>query len=142
MGRIMAIDFGTKRTGIAVTDTNKIIANGLTTIHSRDVIDFLKEYISREIVELIVVGEPRRMDNSSSDVEMQIIPFVKSIQKNFPEIPVARMDERFTSKIAFQAMIAGGLKKKDRRNKETVDRISATLILQSFMELKQNTRPQ
>ena len=138
----MAIDFGTKRTGIAVTDTNKIIANGLTTIHSRDVIDFLKEYISREIVELIVVGEPRRMDNSSSDVEMQIIPFVKSIQKNFPEIPVARMDERFTSKIAFQAMIAGGLKKKDRRNKETVDRISATLILQSFMELKQNTRPQ
>jgi len=138
MSRIMAIDYGTKRVGIAVTDSNQIVANGLTTVHSKDVLDFLRVYIIKENVVCIVVGEPKRMNNKPSDVEKQITPFVKSLQKIFPQIPIERMDERFTSKIAFQTMIDGGLKKKDRRNKETVDMVSATIILQSFLEHRQN----
>ncbi|MBI2270981.1 MAG: Holliday junction resolvase RuvX [Bacteroidetes bacterium] len=138
MARIMAIDYGTKRVGIAVTDPNQIIANGLTTIHSKDVMEFLKGYVVKENVVCIVVGEPKRMNNEASDVERQIAPFVKSLQKNFPNIPIERMDERFTSKMAFQAMIDGGLKKKDRQNKETVDMVSATIILQSYLEHKEN----
>jgi putative Holliday junction resolvase len=138
MARIMAIDYGTKRVGIAVTDANQIIASGLTTIHSKDVLVFLKNYFLKEVVTCIVVGEPRRMNNEASEVEKQIAPFVRSLQKNFPEIAIERMDERFTSKIAFQTMIDGGLKKKDRQNKKTLDLISATLILQSYMELKHN----
>ncbi|MBL7891091.1 MAG: Holliday junction resolvase RuvX [Bacteroidia bacterium] len=138
MARIMAIDYGTKRVGIAVTDPNQIIANGLTTIHSKDVLAFLKGYVVKENVVCIVVGEPKRMNNEASDVERQIAPFVKSLQKNFPTIPIERMDERFTSKMAFQAMIAGGLKKKDRQNKETVDMVSATIILQSYLEHREH----
>lgn len=138
MARIMAIDYGTKRVGIAVTDPNQIIANGLTTIHSKDVLEFLKKYVVKENVVCIVVGEPKRMNNEASDVEKQIAPFVKSLQKNFPNIPIERMDERFTSKIAFRAMIDGGLKKKDRQNKETVDMVSATIILQSYLEHREN----
>lgn len=138
MARIMAIDYGTKRVGIAVTDPNQIVANGLTTVHSKDVLEFLRVYVLRENVICIVVGEPKRMNNQPSDVEKQIAPFVKSLQKIFPQIPVERMDERFTSKLAFQAMIDGGVKKKDRRNKETVDMVSATIILQSYLEYKAN----
>src|ERR1017187_8131181 len=140
MGRIMAIDYGTKRVGLAVTDSNKIIANSLTTVHSKDVITFLKNYLLKEELECIVVGEPRRMNNEASDVEKQIAPFVRLLQKTFPKITIERMDERFTSKLALQAMIDGGLNKKDRRNKETVDMVSATIILQSYMELIGNRK--
>ncbi len=138
MARIMAIDYGTKRVGIAVTDPNQLIANGLTTIHSKDFTAFLKEYLNTEEIACIVVGEPKRMNNEASHVEIQIASFVKTLQKNFPLIPVERMDERFTSKLAVRTMIDGGMKKKDRQNKETVDRISATIILQSYMEMKEN----
>jgi putative Holliday junction resolvase len=134
----MAIDYGTKRVGIAVTDSNQIIANGLTTVHAKDLSEFLKKYMEKEVVECIVVGEPKRMNNQASDVEVQIAPFVRNLQKTFPHILVERMDERFTSKMAFQAMIDGGLSKKDRRNKETIDMVSATIILQSYLELKSN----
>lgn len=136
MGRIMAIDYGQKRVGIAVTDESRIIANGLTTVHVKDVIPFLKEYCARERVDVMVVGEPRDMQNRASDASRFIDPFVKHLQKQFPEMVVDRMDERFTSRMAFQTMIDAGLGKKSRQNKELVDTISATLILQSYMEFK------
>lgn len=134
MGRILAIDYGQKHVGIAVTDESRIIANGLTTVHVKDVIAFLKEYIEKENVDCIVVGEPRDMKNRASDASRFIEPFVKHLKKQFPEIVVERMDERFTSRMAFQTMIDAGLKKKSRQNKKLVDTISATLILQSYME--------
>ncbi len=139
MGRIIAIDFGQKRTGIAVTDPLQMIANGLTTIHSKDVIDFLKKYLTSEDVDCIVVGEPRTLQNKASDASRFIEPFVKNLRKQFPEIPVKRMDERFTSSIAFQSMIDSGMKKKKRQDKSIVDTISATLILQSYMEFMSNS---
>lgn len=134
MGRILAIDYGQKRSGIAVTDELKIIANGLTTVHSKDLITFLKEYLQKENVECFVVGLPKQMNGTASDSERFITPFIHKLKKEFPMIPIHRYDERFTSKMAFQTMIDAGLKKKDRRNKELVDTISATLILQSFMQ--------
>jgi putative holliday junction resolvase len=134
MGRILAIDYGQKRVGIAVTDEMKIIANGLATVHVKDVIAFLKDYCAREQVECIVVGEPLDMKSQASDASRFIEPFVKHLRKQFPEIPVERMDERFTSQMAMQTMIDAGLSKKARRNKELVDTISATLILQSYLE--------
>lgn len=136
MGRIMALDYGQKRVGIAVTDESRIIANGLTTLHVKDVMSFLKDYVSREKVDCIVVGEPRDMKNKASDASRYIEPFVKHLRKQFPAILVDRMDERFTSRMAFQTMIDAGLGKKDRRNKELVDTISATIILQSYLEFK------
>ena len=136
MARIMAIDYGSKRVGIAVTDSLQLIANGLTTVHSKDLIDFLKTYMEKEDVECIVVGEPKRMNNEPSDSARFIEPFVVHLKRTFPKIKVERMDERFTSKMAFQTMIDGGLKKKARQNKALVDEISATIILQSFMERK------
>ncbi|MBW6478496.1 MAG: Holliday junction resolvase RuvX [Bacteroidales bacterium] len=135
MGRILALDYGQKRVGIAVTDESRIIANGLKTVHVKDVMDFLKEYVSKENVDCIVVGEPRDMKNQASDASRFIEPFVKHLKKQFPDIVVDRMDERFTSRMAFQTMIDAGLGKKSRQNKELVDTISATLILQSYMEL-------
>jgi putative holliday junction resolvase len=134
MGRIMAIDYGQKRAGIAVTDEGRIIATGLATVHVKDVMDFLKEYTNREKVDCIVVGEPHDMKNRASDATRFIEPFVRILKKQFPEIVVDRMDERFTSQMALQSMISGGLKKKDRQNKALVDTISATIILQSYME--------
>jgi putative Holliday junction resolvase len=134
MGRILAIDYGQKRTGLAVTDELKMIANPLTTIHSKDVMPFLKDYIAKENVECIVVGEPKQMNNTASESTKFVEPFVKLLMKTFPKIPVKRIDERFTSKMAFQTMIDAGLGKKDRRNKELVDTISATIILQSYLE--------
>ncbi|TVQ12350.1 MAG: Holliday junction resolvase RuvX [Bacteroidetes bacterium] len=134
MGRIMAIDYGQKRVGIAVTDPDRIIANGLTTVHVKDLMAFLKEYFSRQNVDCIVVGEPRDMKNQASDASRFIEPFVKNLRKQFPSILVERMDERFTSQMAFQTMIDAGLGRKSRQNKELVDTISATLILQSYME--------
>jgi putative Holliday junction resolvase len=134
MARIMAIDYGSKRVGIAVTDSLQIIATGLTTVHSKDLIDFLKKYIEKEPVECIVVGEPKRMNNEASESARFIEPFVVHLKRTFPNIKIDRMDERFTSKMAFQTMIDGGLKKKARQNKELIDEISATIILQSYMD--------
>jgi putative holliday junction resolvase len=134
MGRILAIDYGTKRVGLAVTDEMKIIAHGLKTVHSKEVINFLQEYLSHEIVECIVVGEPKNMDGSASESEKFILPFIKQLQSQFPRIPVHRYDERFTSKMAVQTLVDSGLKKKDRQNKELLDSVSATIILQSYME--------
>lgn len=134
MGRILSIDYGRKRTGIAVTDPMKIIANGLTTVPSASLITFLKEYMLKEPVERIVVGLPKQMNNELSENWKYIEPFLKNLQKTFPDIPVEMVDERFTSVLAHQAMRDGGLKKKARQNKELVDEISATIILQSYLE--------
>jgi putative Holliday junction resolvase len=135
----MAIDYGSKRVGIAVTDPLQIIANGLTTVHSSELIAFLKDYLEKEKVECIVVGEPKRMNNKPSESARFIEPFVLHLKRTFPQVKVERMDERFTSKMAMQTMIDSGLKKKDRQNKELVDEISATLILQTYLQLKSNT---
>ncbi|MEE0912367.1 MAG: Holliday junction resolvase RuvX [Paludibacteraceae bacterium] len=134
MGRILAIDYGRKRVGLAVTDSLKIIANGLTTVKSCDVLKFLSDYLSRESVELIVVGLPKTMNNEESDSMQYIKPFVEKLKKQHPNVPVEMYDERFTSVLAHKAMLEGGLKKKERQNKALVDEISATIILQSYME--------
>ena len=134
MGRILAIDYGQKRVGIAVTDENRLIANALTTIPSAEVITFLQNYIAKENVDLFVVGEPKQVNNKASESTKFINPFLKQLQKTFPDIPIERMDERFTSKMAFQTMIDAGLGKKARQNKALVDAISATIILQSYLE--------
>lgn len=139
MARIIAIDYGSKRIGLAVTDPLQMIATGLRAIHSKDVIKFLKDYIKKEEVECFVVGEPKQMDNTPSESARLIEPFIKLLQKHFPNIPVKRMDERFTSKMAVQTMIFSGIKKKERQNKELIDEISATIILQSYMERIQHT---
>ena len=134
MGRILAIDYGRKRVGLAVTDSLKIIANGLTTVKSCDVLKFLSDYLSRESVELIVVGLPKTMNNEESDSMQYIKPCVEKLKKQHPNVPVEMYDERFTSVLAHKAMLEGGLKKKERQNKALVDEISATIILQSYME--------
>ncbi|MFH6768326.1 Holliday junction resolvase RuvX [Gaetbulibacter aquiaggeris] len=136
MGRILAIDYGLKRTGIAVTDELQIIASGLTTVLTNDLISFLKDYIKKEKVELFLIGEPKQMNNSPSESEALIIPFIKKLDNVFPNIPIKRVDERFTSKMAFQTMIDSGLKKNQRKNKALIDEISATLILQSYLYSK------
>ena len=136
MGRILAIDFGTKRIGIAVTDENKIIANALTTIANKDAIPFLKEYLSKEVVECFVIGEPKQMNNQESESAKFVEVFIKLLIKNFPNIPIERIDERYTSKMAFQTMIDSGINKKHRQDKSLIDKISATIILQSYMEKK------
>jgi len=136
MGRILAIDYGKKRTGIAITDELQMIASGLTTVPTSGLLTFLKEYIIKEKVELFLVGEPKQMDYTASESEALITPFLVKLEKIFPNIPVKRIDERFTSKMAFQSMIDGGLKKNQRKNKALVDEISATLILQSYLYSK------
>lgn len=136
MARILSIDYGQKRTGIAVTDPLQIIANGLTTVPTAKLLDFLNEYIQKENVELIVIGLPKQLNNEPSDSMRFITPFVGRLKHAMPHIPVVFFDERFTSKLAHQAMLEGGLKKKDRQNKELVDEISAVIILQSYMESK------
>jgi len=138
MGRILAIDYGQKRTGIAVTDELQIIASPLVAIPTSEVIPFLQGYIKKENVVCIVVGEPKQMDNSASESAQIIEPFVKKLRKLFPEINIDRFDERFTSKIASQTILEAGLKKKDRQDKKLVDIISATLILQSYLVYKNN----
>lgn len=137
MGRIIAIDYGQKKVGFAVTDELQICANGLETVHVSKAFDFLKDYVSREKVDMIVVGDPRKMDNSQSDSARFIEPFVNRVRKEIPDIPLVRMDERFTSKMALQTMIDAGLGKKARQNKELVDKISATIILQSYLLTKE-----
>jgi len=134
MGRIVAIDYGQKRTGIAVTDDLQIIATGLTTVRTLDLLDFLKDYTGKNIVECFVVGEPKQMNNTASESAVYIEPFVKRLAADFPGIPVKRMDERFTSLIAARTIREAGLKKKDRQDKALVDTVSATIILQSFLE--------
>ncbi|MAS20771.1 MAG: Holliday junction resolvase RuvX [Bacteroidota bacterium] len=132
MGRILALDFGTKRTGIAVTDELQLIASGLTTVNTTDLLDFLKKYFSEENVELILLGEPKRMNNEASHVETEILKFRESLEK-ITSIPIKRVDERFTSKMAAQTMLDSGLKKKQRKNKALLDEISATIILQTYL---------
>ncbi|WP_100612545.1 Holliday junction resolvase RuvX [Confluentibacter lentus] len=136
MPRILAIDYGLKRTGIAVTDELQIIASGLTTVATQDIFVFLKDYTAKENVELFLVGEPKQMDNTASESEVLIIPFINRLVQEFPNILVKRVDERFTSKMAFQTMIDSGLKKNQRKNKALIDEISATLILQSYLYSK------
>ncbi len=134
MGRIIALDYGRKRVGIAVTDELQIIANGLTTVNSNEILPYLKKYIASETVSCIVVGKPMQMNYTESKSEKYITPFLKSLGKLFPDIPVVRIDERFTSKMAFQTMKDSGINKKSRQNKELIDTISATIILQTYME--------
>jgi putative holliday junction resolvase len=136
MKRILAIDYGSKRTGIAVTDTEQIIASGLTTVATQQIFTFLTDYLKKENVECIVVGDPKNLNNSPAESAYATHEFIKKLKTRHPEIPIYMIDERFTSKMAFQAMIAGGVKKMDRRNKATVDMVSAAIILQSFMEMK------
>ena len=133
MGRVLALDYGTKRTGIAVTDELQIIASGLTTVPTAALMPFLKKYITEENVELVLLGEPKQMDNTASGSEVNIQEFLKKFSEIFPEMKLERVDERFTSKMAFQSMIDSGLKKKQRKNKALVDEISATIILQSYL---------
>jgi putative Holliday junction resolvase len=133
LGRILAIDYGVKRTGIAVTDELQLIASGLTTVATRELIPFLKEYLEKETVDLLLIGEPKQMDNTPSESEKHIAKFINKLIQQVPDIPIERVDERFTSKMAVQSMIAGGMKKGKRKNKALVDEISATLILQGFL---------
>ena len=136
MSRILAIDYGIKRTGIAVTDEMQMIAFGLTTIQSETAIAFLKDYFSKEKVERVIVGEPKQMDGTPSQSAEIINAFVTKFQEAFPEMSVNRVDERFTSKMAFQTMIDSGLNKKQRQNKALVDEIAATIILQDYLRYK------
>ena len=136
MGRLMAIDYGSKRTGIAVTDEMQIIASGLTTVDTKTLMDFLKSYTTKETVNLILIGLPKQMNNELSESEPLILKFIKRLTKELPDMPIQRVDERFTSKMAFQTMIDSGLNKKQRKNKALVDEISATLILQSYLHNK------
>ena len=134
MGRIIAMDYGRKRTGLAVTDTLKMIAGGLVTLPGNEVISFLKEYVLREDVELFLLGEPRQMNYQPSENMRRVGQFKKKLKESIPQIEIKMIDERFTSVLAHRAMLEGGLKKKDRRNKELVDELSAVIMLQSYLE--------
>jgi putative Holliday junction resolvase len=136
LARIIALDFGKQRTGIAVTDELQLIASGLVTVNTKELLKYLQDYIAQENIERIVVGEPKQWNNTPSESEVLIQPFLKKLKETFPSIPIDRQDERFTSKVAFQTMVEAGLKKKQRRNKELIDEISATLILQSYLNRK------
>ena len=134
MGRILSIDYGNVRVGLAVTDPLKIIATRLTTVPANDIWDFLADYFAREEVEMVLVGYPKQLNNEPSEAIRYINPFLKKFQVIYKDMPVKLMDERFTSKMAFQTMIDAGVKKKDRQNKATIDGVSATIILQSYLE--------
>lgn len=136
MSRILAIDYGRKRTGVAVTDPMQIIATGLTTVPTHELESFITKYVEQEKVERIIIGYPRQMNYEDSDNMKSIVPFINRLRKLLPNMPVELVDERFTSVLAHKAMLAGGLKKKDRQNKALVDEISATIILQSYLESK------
>lgn len=133
IGRIIAIDYGQKRVGLAVTDPEQIIATSLTTVRAMDVIPFLKDYVKREPVVKFIVGEPRQMNYQLSEAAKFIEPFVRQLIREFPEIPVERVDERFTSKMAVDSIRESGAKRKDRRNKSLIDTVSATILLQSYL---------
>ena len=134
MSRIICIDYGLKRTGLAVTDPLRIIATGLTTVDSPKLIAFLKDYFLKEKVSLILIGDPRNMDDSATHATALVARCIKELEKNFPNIPIEKVDERYTSKMASQAMIEMGLKKKQRRNKALVDEIAATIMLQEYLQ--------
>jgi putative Holliday junction resolvase len=134
MARIMAFDYGTKRIGIAVTDPMQMIATGLETVHPNMILEYLKKYLQTEQVETFIVGEPKQMDNTPSQSAMHVRGFVNLLKRTFPEIPVEMLDERFTSKMASAAILAGGVKKAGRQNKALVDTVSAVILLQSWME--------
>lgn len=136
MARIIALDYGRKRTGIAVTDELQLIASGLTAVPTHELLDFLKKFVAHEKVAYFIVGEPKQMNNTPSEAEIFITPFLNRLKKVFPKIPIERQDERFTSKMAVQTMIASGLKKKKRRDKALIDEISATIILQAYLNRK------
>jgi putative Holliday junction resolvase len=136
MPRVLAIDYGAKRTGIAVTDEMKIIASGLTTIPTTDLFDFLKQYFTREKVERVLVGEPKQMNGQPSESAEIIEKFIEKFGQTFPLIPLEKVDERFTSKMAFQTIIDSGLKKKQRQNKALIDEIAATILLQDYLSRK------
>lgn len=133
MPRILSIDYGLKRTGLAVTDPLKIIATGLTTVESKQLISFLKDYFSKEEVELIIIGEPKNWDDTDTHATALVEKCIKDLQKNFPIMPIKKVDERYTSKMAKDAMIEMGLKKQQRRNKKLVDEIAATIMLQEYL---------
>ena len=137
MGRIIALDYGQKRVGVAVTDVNQMIAMPLDTIPSSEITDYLREYLLRENVEIMVVGEPRQMNNKYSESERFIQPFVRHLLKSFPGLTIVRVDERFTSKMATAAILASGASKKDRQDKGLIDKVSAAIILQSYLESPQ-----
>ncbi|MFV0365180.1 MAG: Holliday junction resolvase RuvX [Mangrovibacterium sp.] len=136
MGRILAIDYGKKKVGLAVTDPLQIIANKLTTVASNEITKFLADYFAKEDVERVIIGYPTQMNNEPSESVRYINPFLVNFQRKFPDMPIEQVDERFTSKMAFQTMIDAGLKKKARQNKETIDAVSATIMLQSYLETK------
>jgi putative Holliday junction resolvase len=138
MARILAVDYGSVRVGVAVTDTSQIIATGLPTVPSKEIFGFLTAYLAKEQVESIVVGDPKHLDNTPAQSAPATEEFVKKLKELFPTMPIYRIDERLTSRMAFQAMIDGGLKKNQRKDKGTIDKVSATLILQTFMEMKKN----
>lgn len=139
MGSLVGIDFGVKRTGLACTDPLKIIASGLKNLPTPEVIPFLKKYCKTEQVDVFVVGKPLQKDGAPSEVEVDILKFIKKLQNHFPEMTIERYDERYTSKMAVQSMIDGGLTKKKRADKGMIDQVSATLILQSYLDYKTNT---
>lgn len=134
MGRILAIDYGRKRTGLAVTDALRITANPLVTIPTHTLIDWLWQYLAAEQVDEVVIGHPRQMNGEDSDSMQYIRPFMAEFRRAFPDTPLVEYDERFTSVIAHQAMLAGGMKKKDRQDKAAVDRLAACIILQGYMD--------
>lgn len=136
MGRVLALDYGTKRTGIAITDEMQLIASGLTTVATEELIPFLKNYCQTENVECAIVGEPKQRDGMPSEVEGEIRKFLGLLALSLPNLPIYRVDERFSSKMAFQTMIDSGLKKKQRQNKALIDEISATILLQDYLNRK------
>ena len=138
MARILGIDYGTIRIGLAVTDPLQLIANGLTTVANAEVISFLKEYTDKESVEAIAIGLPKRLNNTSSELTVEVEKFIKKLRQTFPQITVHAIDERFTSKMAAAAILQSGIKKEKRKDKALVDEVSATIILQSFLEQKEN----
>ncbi|MFW5831891.1 MAG: Holliday junction resolvase RuvX [Prolixibacteraceae bacterium] len=138
MARVLAVDYGKKRVGLAVTDPTQIIANSLTTVSTNEIWNWLETYFQKENVEKVVVGYPRKMNNQPSEAVNFINPFLKKFQQKYPEIELELFDERFTSQMAFQTMIDGGIKKQKRRDKAMIDAISATIILQGYLERKRN----
>ena len=138
MGRILGIDYGRKRTGVAVTDSLQIVAGNLTTVPTHELMQFIKDYVAQECVERIVIGQPTQLNGEPSESMKYITPFVKRLRKELPDMPIDLYDERFTSTIAHQAMIDGGMKKSDRRDKSRVDAIAATIILNDYLQSKYN----
>lgn len=134
MGKILALDYGAKRTGVAITDESNIIASPLGTIASNELYQYLEQLLAKESISTIVIGDPKDLSNNATDITQAANTISKNIKKRFPQVEIARVDERFTSKMAFQAMLDGGMKKKDRRNKANIDKISAAIILQSYLE--------